>query len=268
MLSKHFLLNLEENLSKTYCVTDIETTGQRSDNSEIIEIATVKVENGKVTCEHSSYIKPVFPIPDFITHMTGINNDDVKNAPPNKEVLTEWLKFIEGADYFCAHNVMFDFDFIYKSLVTGNLTLNNLTDLKFFCTVKTTRILYPELKSRKLGDLIKHFNISVQKRHRALDDALATAQILLICFDEIRKRRSELLEMFEKTLSDKLKSFEAAESLSVPKEKIYEMVKRGILRVHETYTTKNGYEGYLFLRRDIEELASKPKQNIDLLEKF
>ena len=268
MLSKHFILNLEENLSKTYCVTDIETTGQKSDDSEIIEIATVKVKDGNLISEYSSYVKPVFPIPDFITQMTGINNEDVKDSPQSKEVLSEWLKFIEGADYFCAHNVMFDFDFIYKSLLVGNLTLNNLTDLKFFCTVKTTRVLYPELKSRKLGDLIKHFNISVQKRHRVLDDATATAKILLICFDEIRKRKAELLGILEKTQSDKLKSFEAAESLSVPKEKVYEMVKKGILRVHETYTTKNGYEGYLFLRRDIEELASKPKQNIDLLERF
>ena len=42
----------------------------------------------------------------------------------------------------------------------------------------------------------------------------------------------------------------------LPKEKIYDMVKSGTLKVNETYKTKNGYDGYLFLRRDIEELAS------------
>ena len=59
----------------------------------------------------------------------------------------------------------------------------------------------------------------------------------------------------KKAQSDKLKSFEAAEYLSVPKDRVYELVKNKTLRVNETYTTKNGHEGYLFLRKDIEELA-------------
>lgn len=256
MLTKHFLLNLEQNLQKTYCVTDIETTGQKPEDSEIIEIATVKVQGGQIKEEFCSYIKPLFPIPLYITQMTGIKNEDVKDAKRVEIVLSDWLKFISGSDYFCAHNVMFDYDFIYKYLQVSSLPMEEINKLKFFCTVKTSRVLYPELPSRKLEDLIKHFNIAVDKRHRALDDAMATAKILLICFCEIKKKKDKLLELIEKAQDDKLKSFEAAEYLSVPKEKIYEMVKNKTLRVHETYTTKNGYEGYLFLRRDLEELAS------------
>ena len=257
MLTKDFLLNLEKNLSKTFCVTDIETTGQKPEDSEIIEIATVKVENGQIKKDFCSYIKPLLPIPQYITQMTGIKNDDVKDALRVEPVLKDWLDFISGAHYFCAHNVMFDYDFIYKYLLTCNLPIENMDKLKFFCTVKTARILYPELPSRKLNDLIKHFNIAVEKRHRALDDALATAKILLIFFKQIKEKKNQLLETIEATQMDKLKSFEAAEYLSVPKEKIYEMVKGGTLKIAETYTTKNGYEGYLFLRKDVEELAQK-----------
>ena len=258
MLTKHFLLNLDQNLQKTFCVTDIETTGQKPDDSEIIEIASVRVQGGKIKEEYCSYIKPLIPIPLYITQMTGIKNEDVKDAPRVEKVLKDWLNFIQGAHYFCAHNVMFDHDFIYKYLNVCNLPLVNIESLKFFCTVKTARILYPELPSRKLNDLIKHFNIPVEKRHRALDDAMATAKILLIFFEQIKQKKKELLEMVEKTQDDKLKSFEAAEYLSVPKEKIYEMVKSGTLRVNETYKTKNGYEGYLFLRRDLEKLVLRP----------
>src|SRR3989338_156049 len=255
MLTKRFLLKLEENLEKTYCVTDIETTGQKPDDSEIIEIASVKVQNGQIINEYCSYIKPQFPIPTYITQITGIKNEDVKDAMLVEKILPEWLKYIEGSHYFCAHNVMFDYDFIYKNLQLCNLSSYCMDKMIFFCTVKTTRLLFPDLESRKLGDLIKHFNITVGKRHRALDDAKATAEILLICFKEILKRKDELLEKLETTQLDKLKSFEAAEYLSVPKEKVYEMVKNGQLKVNETYTTKNGYEGYLFLRKDVEELA-------------
>ena len=257
MLTKHFLLNLEENLQKTYCVTDIETTGQKPEDSEIIEIASVKVQNGQIKDEFCSYVKPMFPIPLYITQMTGIKNEDVKDSRRVEQVLTDWLQFIHNGDFFCAHNVMFDYDFIYKYLQVAKLPLDNINKLKFFCTVKTSRVLYPELPSRKLADLIKHFNIAVDKRHRALDDAMATAKILLICFEEIKKKKEKLLELIESTQQDKLKSFEAAEYLSVPKEKIYEMVKNGTLKVTETYTTKNGHEGYLFLRKDVEDLANK-----------
>ena len=261
MLTKHFLLNLEENLSKTFCVTDIETTGQKPDDSEIIEIATVKVKNGQIKEEFCSYIKPQIPIPSFITQMTGITNDDVKDASRVEPVLKDWLKFIEGTDYFCAHNVMFDYDFIYKYLQVCRLPLDNLARLKFFCTVKTTRILYPELKSRKLGDLITHFNIPAEKRHRAVHDAMATAKIFLICLEQIKQKKDELIKFLDGIQQDKLKSFEAAEYLSVPKEKIYEMVKKGTLKVIETYKTKNGYDGYLFLRKDLEELAMAQPAN-------
>ena len=261
MLTKHFLLNLDENLKKTFCVTDIETTGQKPDDSEIIEIATVKVQNGQMKEEFCSYIKPQFLIPLYITQMTGIKNDDVKAAPRVEKVLSDWLEFVSGADYFCAHNVMFDHDFIYKYLQASKLSVDVVQKLKFFCTVKAGRILYPELPSRKLEDLIKHFKIAVEKRHRALDDAIATAKILLIFFEQIKQKKKELLEYIESTQQDKLKSYEAAEYLSVPKEKIYEMVKNKTIKVTETYTTKNGYEGYLFLRKDLEELAQSLRQN-------
>ena len=256
MLTKHFLLNLEENLKKTYCVTDIETTGQKPEDSEIIEIASIKVQNGEIKEEFCSYVKPQFPVPLFITQMTGIKNEDVKDSPRIENVLTDWMKFISGSDYFCAHNVMFDYDFIYKYLQVCNLSLEELSKLKFFCTVKASRMLYPDLKSRKLGDLIKEFKISVSNRHRALDDAMATAKILLIIFEEMKKKKHSLLAEIEKLQDDKLKSFEVAELLSVPKEKVYEMVKKGTLKVSETYVTKNGYQGYLFIRRDIEEVLA------------
>ena len=257
MLTKSFLQNLEENITKTFCVTDIETTGQKPDDSEIIEIATVKVQNGQIKEEFCSYVKPLVAIPLYITQMTGIRNEDVKDAPRAEPVLKNWLNFVEGGYYFCAHNVMFDYDFIHRYLKICNLPPDNLNKLKFFCTVKAARMLYPELPSRKLNDLIKHFNIPVEKRHRALDDAMATAKILLIFFEQIKQKKKQLLELIESTQLDKLKSFEAAEYLSVTKEAIYEMVKSGTLKVNETYKTKNGYEGYLFLRKELEELAGQ-----------
>lgn len=256
MLPKKYFLNLDDNTPKTYLVTDIETTGQKPEDAEIIEIASVKVENGKITDKFSSLVKPSRSIPEFITKITGITDDDVEDAPPIEPVLKEWCEFAKGADYFCAHNVMFDHDFIYKYLKLFKFPLEDFNKMTFFCTVKAARLLYPDLKSRKLADLIQHFKIEVENRHRALDDALATAQILVIFFEEMRKRKDDLLSKIEEMQDDKIKSFEVAEYLSVPREKVYQLVRNKELKVVETYTTRNGYEGYLFLRRDIENMVT------------
>lgn len=255
MLTKKFLQNLDENLKKTYCVTDIETTGQKPEESEIIEIASIKVKDGKIIDRFSSFVKPERSIPPFITKITGIKNEDVAFAPVMDSVLKEWIDFIKGSDYFCAHNVMFDYEFIYRNLGICKIPRENLEQLKFFCTVKAGRILFPNLPSRKLEDLITYFDIKVENRHRALDDALATVQILSTYFEELIKKKDILIESIEKSQNEKIKTFEAAEYLSVTKEKIYDMIKSRELKVAETYTTKNGYEGYLFYRRDVEKLV-------------
>jgi len=92
-------------------------------------------------------------------------------------------------------------------------------------------------------------------KYPSLAPATATAKILLILVEEIKNKKKELIKSIENAQNDKLKSFEAAEYLSVPKEKIYELAKNGTLKITETYTTKNGYEGFLFLRKDVEKLV-------------
>ena len=54
-------------------------------------------------------------------------------------------------------------------------------------TVPLARFLYPELKKVKLNIVAKHLGISLENHHRAVDDAKATAEILLKCFEKLRE---------------------------------------------------------------------------------
>ena len=82
-----------------------------------------------------------------------------------------------------AHNAGFDTGFIKKSC--RDLDIN--FDLSIMDTVPLARFLYPELKKVKLNIVAKHLGISLENHHRAVDDAKATAEILLKCFEKLRE---------------------------------------------------------------------------------
>ena len=84
------LLELPDN----YTVIDIETTGLDSTLDNILEISAVKVRNNTITDSFSSLVHYAEELPEFITELTGITNDMVKDAPSLDMVLNNFYNFI------------------------------------------------------------------------------------------------------------------------------------------------------------------------------
>ena len=162
-----------------FLVVDVETTGLSAEGDRITEIALVNVNNGRITNEFSALINPHQFVPRFITELTGITNEMVSVKPDFKESLPAIRNFINeirGMIVLCGHNVSFDHRFINSSLErAGEQKLNFQT----LCTARLARRLKLGLQSKSLYSLSKHFKINVARRHRALDDARATAIILI-----------------------------------------------------------------------------------------
>lgn len=156
-----------------FTVIDIETTGLRAGTDKITEIAIVKFDGSQVIDTYNTLINPEIRIPPQITRLTGITNEMVQDAPYFYEVAKEIVEWTEGA-VFVAHNVNFDYRFIQQEFKSLGYTFSK----KKLCTVRMSRKAFPGLKSYSLGNLIKRFGIEVKDRHRALDDALATAELL------------------------------------------------------------------------------------------
>ena len=201
---------------KTFVCVDIETTGLVPGQHEIIEIGAVKIENGVLTDEYDKLIKPIVSIPDSITHLTGISNEDVRYAPPVDEVIPSFLRFIEGY-YIVGHNVTFDIGFLRRA--AGVSALGNYVD-----NIGLARIILPRLQSYSLDNLIEFFAVNPGNRHRALDDARVTAEIYLKLLDMLEMipdhSLGELVKVSSKTgtmLSDILAThqFERAGSVRV-----------------------------------------------------
>lgn len=158
-----------------FTVIDVETTGLSPANSRIIEIGAVKIENLKIREAFRTFINPGRLIPYSITQLTGIEFSDVENAPYFEDAAFEFTNFIDDS-VLVGHNFQFDFSFLKNELKAAGY---DAPDNYRICTLKISRKLFPELKSKSLDSMRKHFNIRHGNVHRALADALLTAKIFL-----------------------------------------------------------------------------------------
>ncbi|MDD3557820.1 MAG: exonuclease domain-containing protein [Melioribacteraceae bacterium] len=165
-----------------FTVLDFETTGTAARNARVIEVGLVKVKNLKVKDTYSTLIDPETDIPFFITELTGITNALVSGAPTFVQVARELEDFI-GDSVLTAHNLPFDLSFLKSEFRRAEIPLE---ERPMLCTLKLARRLYPQLPSKSLTAMTKHFRLRNKKAHRALGDAMVTAKILIKMIDHLK----------------------------------------------------------------------------------
>ncbi|TYP54289.1 PolC-type DNA polymerase III [Thermosediminibacter litoriperuensis] len=176
-----------------YVVTDIETTGLSLDTDAIIEIGAVKVYRGQIVDRFHSFVNPGRPVSPYITNLTGINNAMVSQAPPIKDVMSDFLRFI-GNDIFVAHNAEFDSGFIRRDCARFGIEFNN----KVMDTLNLSALIFPELKNHRLDTIAKKFNINMGRHHRADDDANTAALILIELLKKLKEQGIDDLSMINR----------------------------------------------------------------------
>ena len=176
-------------MKKKYAIIDIETTGGRADREKITEIAIILHDGEKILDKWETLINPERAIPYNITQITGITDRMVADAPKFFQVAKKIVEMTEGA-IFVAHNVRFDYGFIREEFRRLGFTYMR----KQLCTVRLSRKAFPGIKSYALGNLIKHFGIKVNARHRAMADTAATVEILEMIFQK-EKSEDDVLDM-------------------------------------------------------------------------
>lgn len=163
----------------SFCVIDLETTGGNHESDQIIEIGMVRIEGLEIADEKNYLIDPGMRIPDFIQKLTSIKQKDVKGCPKIDQVIDEIVEFI-GDDIIVAHNISFDLPFLNSVLRRlGKEELQN----RNLCTNVMTKHMIPEIMSSNLNYMSQLFEIDHNKAHRAYDDAMATARLLLKYLD-------------------------------------------------------------------------------------
>lgn len=162
-----------------FAIIDIETTGNKYTYGKITEIAIYQHNGQEITGSYSTLINPEMDIPFFITRLTGINNEMVKDAPKFYQVAKKIIEMTAGRT-FIAHNVSFDYKFIQEEYKRLGYEYNQKT----LCTVKMSRRLLPGHRSYSLGKICAELGIEINGRHRAAGDALATVKLFEILLEK------------------------------------------------------------------------------------
>jgi DNA polymerase-3 subunit epsilon len=187
-VSRDPLVSHPDLLSLDYAVVDVEATGTRCwAGDRITEIAVVAVRGGVVAETFETLVNPERSIPPFVTRLTNISWDMVKDAPRFRDICDDVLRAMEGA-IFVAHNAQFDWRFVCTEVERAT---GRQLDGRRLCTVRLARKLLPQLRSRRLDFLAMHYGVTITARHRAGGDAVATAKILLRLLRDARGRECQ-----------------------------------------------------------------------------
>ncbi len=175
----HVLSNSQEETVpylKTHDVVvfDFETTGLSATDCKIIEIGAVKISGGKITEQFETFVDPEEHIDEESTKIHGIVDSDVSGSPTYKQALQDFYKFTRNTT-LVAYNIGFDYSFLslYGTLAGYNFDNPQIDALKL--ASKNVK----GVKNYKLKTIADHLGVLLDNAHRAVYDAIATAEVFI-----------------------------------------------------------------------------------------
>ena len=162
-------------------VFDIETTGLSNRTCKIIEIGAVKIKGGEITDRFDIFVDPECPIPEEITKLTSITDEDVFGAPKEREALIQFFEFCTDK-LLIAHNANFDVGFIRVASERQEMEFNN----SYLDTLGLSKYVNPELKNHKLDTIVDYYNLGDFHHHRASDDAEILARVFIEMLERLK----------------------------------------------------------------------------------
>jgi DNA helicase-2/ATP-dependent DNA helicase PcrA len=185
-------------------VFDTETTGLDTENDDIIQIAAVKISNGKIKDTFEVYINTEKDVTksEKIHHISKeyLNKFGVSH----ERGLSNFIQFIGNGTVLVAHNISYDY-----SILTHNLRRYSKKILTDYCkqsfdSITIAKLIYPNFASYKLKDLLDFLNVEGVNSHNALDDVKATVSLIEKLYSDfsvnLKFVQEEYLTNFQNTL--------------------------------------------------------------------
>lgn len=223
--------------NRTFTIIDVETTGKGIRNNRITEICLLRIENGVVVEKYTTLVNPEQRIPSYITDITGIDDELVRDAPIFAEIAEQVIRLTNNS-VFVAHNVSFDFHVVRSEF----RYLGYNFERPKLCTVRLAKKLIPNLFSYSLGKLCGSLSIPHQNAHRAEGDTDATA----ILFQRLLSLDDNL-----STIDGMLKPKETKELRTPAHINIEELRKLPTTAGVYKFQNKNGLAVYVGKAKDI-----------------
>lgn len=176
----------------TLVAFDLETTGLKASNGDIIEIAGVKFSlDGKEIGSRQQFANPGYPVPEVITKITGITTEMVVGAPSPLDAVQQFLTWAGDSSLLVAHNAPFDAQFMVSCFRKNK---KNIPALQVFDTLPWARTCWPGLPNHKLGTLLKKVSANTEGLHRSLADARGVMALALHFLEAEKDREAAVIK--------------------------------------------------------------------------
>ncbi len=176
-------------------VFDLETTGLSARRDRLCEIGAVRVRGLEIADTFETLVNPGTVLPASIARLTGIRDADLRRAPRPEAAVRRFLAFAGDAP-LAAHNARFDVSFLDGEVerLSGRRVAAPVLDTVWLAR----RLLQRRSERFSLASLAHFFGTATSPCHRALPDALATAEILVSLLGLAQERGARTLaEVFE-----------------------------------------------------------------------
>ncbi|HEU5348624.1 MAG TPA: exonuclease domain-containing protein, partial [Ktedonobacterales bacterium] len=181
-----------------FVALDIESTGLAPGRHRILEVGAVIIRNGEPGAHFQRLVNPGRRIPQFITRFTGISEAMVKRAGTAAEILPKLYEFVDNRP-IVGHNIGFDLGFLsYEAHQAG---LDFEFPVEGIDTIALARRYLTGTRRASLDRVATALHLTIQSRHRALPDALLTAQVFALLLARAREEGCETLDDLRQAIS-------------------------------------------------------------------
>ncbi|KEI91646.1 3'-5' exonuclease [Clostridium botulinum] len=250
-------------------VFDVESTGINIIEDEIVQIAGIKINNkGEVIESFQRFLIPKKSVGDsYLVH--GFSDQFLKENGENKKVvLKDFLEFIKDT-VIVGHNVTFDISILNSEL--ERLSLEKASFKTYYDTLDIARRFYPSLTNHKLETLSKLFNTETKSSHDAMDDILATKDVLMAMLKEKVKPTiinrmvvyGKYIKKFE-SIYEEITNLKKLSYIKNPKDIIGEIVNKTKIKeiYKDQYIKINNLREFFVIAKEIENKEISSRDNL------
>ena len=171
-------------------VFDLETTGLSASRDRICEIGAVRIAALEIAETFETLVQPGVALPPTIARLTGLRDVELRSAPRPEVAVRRFLAFAGDAP-LAAHNARFDVGFLDHAVqrLTGRRVAAPVIDSVWLAR----RLLHRRSERFSLAQLSHFFGTATEPCHRALPDALATAEIVVALLGLAQERGARTL---------------------------------------------------------------------------
>jgi len=229
------------NLKNPIIFFDLETTGINIASDRIVEISYLKVDlNGNETSK-TLRVNPGIPIPEKVTAIHGISNEDVKDAPTFNEVAKSLAKDFEGCDLAGYNSVKFDIPLLAEEFLRAGVDID-LKRRKFV----DVQVIFMKMEPRTLAAAYKFFlEKELSGAHSAEADTKATYEVLQAQLDRYTNLENDIGKLAEFSAHTRNVDFAGRIVYNEEDVEVFNFGKYKGQPVHEVLEKDPGYYGWM-----------------------